>query len=191
MIYRHCMACVCTLIHAYSAHHVHFADTPSRKRRDVRKLRRHYKRYDWCWRLSWLLLNVIDTTRTVMICTSNEICAPVTWSSFFLTQLPRVPHLYIGKSGQHWFIQWLVAYSVPSHYLNQCWFIVNWVLRNKLRRTFNQNTNFFIHQNAKMHLNISSANWRPFCAGGYEFITFCWLTCPRQTKLIMTSGHFY
>ena len=28
----------------------------------------------------------------------------------------------------HWFRQWLVAWSAPSHYLNRCWHIVNWTL---------------------------------------------------------------
>ena len=36
----------------------------------------------------------------------------------------------------------------PSHYLNQCWNIVNWTLRNKLQWTFNRNYNIFIHENA-------------------------------------------
>ena len=37
---------------------------------------------------------------------------------------------------------------VPSHYLNQCWFILNWTLRNKFHWNFNQNTKSFIHKNA-------------------------------------------
>ena len=37
---------------------------------------------------------------------------------------------------------------MPSHYLNQCWCIVNWNLRNKLKWNFNQNTILFIHENA-------------------------------------------
>ena len=41
-----------------------------------------------------------------------------------------------------------VAYSVPSHYLNQCWVIVNWTLRNNFQWNFNQNTYIFIHENA-------------------------------------------
>ena len=36
----------------------------------------------------------------------------------------------------------------PSHYLNQCWNIVNWTLRNKLLWNFNRNSNIFIQQNA-------------------------------------------
>ena len=52
---------------------------------------------------------------------------------------------------------------MPSHYLNQCWIIVNWTLRNKLLWNFNQNTKLFI---PKMHLKISFAKWRPFCREG-------------------------
>ena len=36
----------------------------------------------------------------------------------------------------------------PRHYLNQCWNIVNWTLRNKLQWKFNRNSNIFIHKNA-------------------------------------------
>ena len=41
-----------------------------------------------------------------------------------------------------------VAYSAPSHYLHQCWNIVNWTIRNKILWNFNQNTKLFIHENA-------------------------------------------
>ena len=49
---------------------------------------------------------------------------------------------------QHCFRQWLVACMVPSHCLNQCFFIVNWTLRNTLQWNSNQDTKFFIHENA-------------------------------------------
>ena len=45
-----------------------------------------------------------------------------------------VPCICVSDSGQHWF-----RYSAPSHYLNQCWIIVIWTLRNKLKWHFNQN----------------------------------------------------
>ena len=35
-----------------------------------------------------------------------------------LTHLPLVPYICVNESGQHWFRQWLGAYSVPSHYQN-------------------------------------------------------------------------
>ena len=37
---------------------------------------------------------------------------------------------------------------MPSHYLNQCWVIVNWTLGNKLQWNFDQNTKLLIHENA-------------------------------------------
>ena len=37
---------------------------------------------------------------------------------------------------------------MPSHYLNQCWDIVNWTLRNELQWNFNQNSYIFIQENA-------------------------------------------
>ena len=36
----------------------------------------------------------------------------------------------------------------PSHYLNQCWNIVNWTLKNKLQWNFNQISKLFIQENA-------------------------------------------
>ena len=36
---------------------------------------------------------------------------------------------------------------MPSHYLNQCWFIVNWTLTNKLQWNFNRNSSIFIQEN--------------------------------------------
>ena len=36
---------------------------------------------------------------------------------------------------------------MPSHYLNQCWNIVNWTLGNKHQWNFNRNSNIFIEEN--------------------------------------------
>ena len=68
--------------------------------------------------------------------------------TLLLTHLPLVLHICVGELGQHWFRQWFVACSAPSHYLNQCWLIVNWTLRNKIQWNLNQNTKLFIHENA-------------------------------------------
>ena len=43
---------------------------------------------------------------------------------------------------------WLVTWTAPSHYLNQCCNIVNWTLGNKLQWNLNQNSYNFIHENA-------------------------------------------
>ena len=50
--------------------------------------------------------------------------------------------------------------SATSQYLNQCWYIVNKTLGNKIQWNFNQNSNIFIK---KMHLKMSSGKWHLFC----------------------------
>ena len=64
-----------------------------------------------------------------------------------LNHHPLVPHICVNEWCQHWLKWWPVACSAPSHYLNQCWFIVNWTLRNKLQRNSNQNTKLSTHGN--------------------------------------------
>ena len=61
-------------------------------------------------------------------------------------------HIYVGKQSHSWFRQWLVACMVPSHYLNQCCFVVNrttfsWILMK-------MNKEVFID---KIHLKMLSA----------------------------------
>ena len=74
-----------------------------------------------------------------------------------------MPLICVSELGQYWLRWWLVAYSAPSHYLNQCWLIVNCTLKNKLQWNLNQNTKLCF---TKMHLKISSAKWWPFYPGG-------------------------
>ena len=71
--------------------------------------------------------------------------------------LPLVPHICVSESGQLWLRQLLVAYLAPSHYLNQCWLIVNWTLRNKLQWNFNRNKKLFIHGNASENIVCKTA----------------------------------
>ena len=51
---------------------------------------------------------------------------------------------------------------MPSHYLNQCWNIVNWAPRKKLQLNFNGNSYIFIQQNPFQNVIWKS---RPFCLG--------------------------
>ena len=81
---------------------------------------------------------------------------PVPWTVFQLIS-PIGPHICVSESGQHWFRWWRVAYSAPSHYLNQCWVIVTWTLRNKRRWNFNQNTKRFVHENASENVVFEMA----------------------------------
>ena len=67
----------------------------------------------------------------------------------------------------------IVSLSAPSHYLNQCWYIVNWTLRNKLQWNFNRNSNIFFQKNALENVVclIASISSRPQWVKGF-------LTCP-------------
>ena len=57
--------------------------------------------------------------------------------------------------------KWLVAWSAPSHYLNQWWNIVNSNLTNSSEVVSEIRTFAF----RKMHLKMLSAKWGPFCLG--------------------------
>ena len=63
---------------------------------------------------------------------------------------------------------WLVACLVPSYYLNQCWFIVNWTPGNKFHWNLNQNGSISLKQ---LNLKMSSTKWKPFCLS-----LNCWLS---------------
>ena len=65
-----------------------------------------------------------------------------------LTHFPLVPHICVSELSQQWCRKWLVTWSAPSHYLNHCWIIVDWALKNKIQWNSNQNTKLFIHENA-------------------------------------------
>ena len=58
-----------------------------------------------------------------------------------------------------------VAYSAPSHYLNQCWVIVRWTLGTNFNEILIKIQNFSF---TKMHLKMSSAKRWPLCPGGDE-----------------------
>ena len=78
----------------------------------------------------------------------------ITYPCWALTHRGRVTHICVSK----------VTRSVPSHYLNQCWNIVNWTLRNKLQWNLNRNSYISIQENAfkivwKMAIILS----RPQC----------------------------
>ena len=44
-----------------------------------------------------------------------------------LTHWGRVNHICVSQLSHHWFRKWLVARSVPSHYLSHCWYTMNWI----------------------------------------------------------------
>ena len=73
----------------------------------------------------------------------------------------RVTHICVSKIGHYWFRQSLVTCSVPRHYQNQWWIIINWTLRNKLHWNFTQNCNIFIQENAFENIVWKMSFWLP------------------------------
>ena len=92
---------------------------------------------------------------------------------------------------QHCFRQWLVAWPAPSHYLNQCWDVVNWTLRNKLQWNFHRNSYLFIQENAFENVvwKMTAIFSRPQCVNSLWPSNATWccrsgpITCMRIESL--------
>ena len=58
-----------------------------------------------------------------------------------------------------------VAWPAPSHYLNKCWNIVNWIQGDRFQWNFHQNKTIFIQENAFENVVWKSAAilFRPQC----------------------------
>ena len=59
-----------------------------------------------------------------------------------------------------------MAWSAPSHYINQCWNVVNWAIRNKLQWNRTRNSYIFIPKNAFENVvgKMAAILSRPHCA---------------------------
>ena len=91
-----------------------------------------------------------------------------------LTRWGRVTYIWVIKLSHHCFRSRLVAWPVPSHYLNKCWNFVNYILGIKFQWNFAQKTPQFSYK--KMRLKISFGKWRPFCLG-LNVLRCCKLHC--------------
>ena len=78
-----------------------------------------------------------------------------------ITDWGRVTHICISKwtiiGSDNGFVTW----SASSHYLNQCWNIINFTLKNR----FQWLIKIHIFSFKKMHLKMLSAEWHLFCLG--------------------------
>ena len=83
--------------------------------------------------------------------THGALDFPVTWDQFYRDMSVKLTS--IGPDND---------FSAPSHYIKQCWNIVNSNLRNKLKWNPERNYTF---SPKKMHLKMSSVKWRQFCLG--------------------------
>ena len=64
------------------------------------------------------------------------------------------------KTNYQWFRLWLVAWLVPIHYMNQCWILLIRTLGTNFSPTLSEIHTFLFK---KMHLDMSSVKWWPFC----------------------------
>ena len=63
---------------------------------------------------------------------------------------------------------------MPDHYLNQCWNIFSWALRNKLQWNFDRNSNIFIRENTSENVvvEILTILFWPQCVKSDPVFTF-------------------
>ena len=76
----------------------------------------------------------------------------------------------------HCFRLWLVAWSVPRHYLKQCWNIDSWTPRNKVQWNFNWNSEIFFQENAleSVVCEMAAISSRPRCVNSLALGKFEW-----------------
>ena len=82
----------------------------------------------------------------------NIICYNIFTITFTLTSSP--PSATYLRQWIGWALAQIMTCRIfgSKHYLNQCWIIVNWTLRNKLHWNFDQNTKQFIHENVSENI---------------------------------------
>ena len=63
-----------------------------------------------------------------------------------------------------------IAWTAPSHYLNQCWNIIDWTLRNTLQWNLSRNYNIFIQENVfeSVVCEMAAILSRPQCVYIYQ-----------------------
>ena len=81
----------------------------------------------------------------VTFCLTTNAAEPFGDARLTLTHWGLMMHICVSKLTI--IVSYSVAWSAPSHYLHQCWNIVNWALRNKLQWDLNWNSYIFIQEN--------------------------------------------
>ena len=88
----------------------------------------------------------------------------------------RVTSYMRQETNHNCFRWWLVAWSTPSHHLNECHDIVNWTPGKNFSEIL---IKVYIFPFNKMHFNLSLGNLRPFCHGLNMLISTTWLNCSK------------
>ena len=107
-----------------------------------------------------------------------------------LTHWGRVTHICVSKPPTIGSDNGLVAWSALSHYLNQCWNIVNLTLMNKLQWNFNRNCNIFIQENvfASVVCEMAVMLSRPQCVNWTKLSTITKATWHQQATMSYSTS---
>ena len=102
----------------------------------------------------------------------------------------------------YWSKLWLVAWLVQSHYINQCWIIVNWTFWDTLLRKIGQSTTVFIQEKLKCKCRLQYwpfsldlyvlKSWQPYQliqeVNRCSSVCIAWSSKPGPTVMRMSSG---
>ena len=88
--------------------------------------------------LNWTVFAAVTLVCEMFFLFSISLVRSASLTLLHFTSVSFLPHW--GRVKHIW--------PAPSHYLNQCWNVVNWTLRNKLQWNLNRNSNIFIQENA-------------------------------------------
>ena len=152
-------------------------------------LRVYYYWLRWSVGTKEIWPSISDKRFTVMdvCCLSRLRVAEINWGIFIMnwlvfrssgfiliTHWGRVTHMFVGNL--------TIAWSAPSHYLNQCWNIVNWTIRNKFQLNCYRNWKIFSQENAFENVvwKMAAIMSRPQCVNfkvtcqnyDYDFETY-------------------
>ena len=89
-----------------------------------------------------------------------------------------VKFLYASPPSAAYMCQWIgpaLVQIMTIHYLNHCWFIINWTLVNKLHWNFNNRTKLFIHKKCIQKYRLRNGGYFVKGGGGSRLLTLsCW-----------------
>ena len=98
-----------------------------------------------------------------------------------LTHLGRVTRIYVSRLNRHWFRWWLVAWSAPSHNLNEWYFIVNRAVVNICQWNLNRNASMFNVENVFENIvckRPASLSW-PQCVNPVLWCMYIYVNRPQ------------
>ena len=86
--------------------------------------------------------------------------------SELLTRWGWMTNICGSKWDHHWFRQWVLAWSVPNHYVTQSWHVVNRTPGNQFQWNLNKNTIIFKEKNIineTIRLGLDVLMWMLIC----------------------------